>query len=366
MNRHFISFVASLLLLSIFGLNACKNDPIIEAEPVPEESSTFISAADISSYPEIRDFPTIFYNETGEESDFLLLLQEKGINTVRIRLWVDPENARSSFTEVKMFSDELKALNFKTWITIHYSDSWADPSQQVTPSRWQNLAFDVLKDSVYKYTAHIAEVLKPDYVQIGNEINNGMLHPQGNIGEHLDQFLALADAGIKATRANSPETKIIMHFAGFEDADWFYNQIQNLDYDIIGLSYYPIWHGKDLNALITKMETLSETHDKEIMIAETSYPFTLDWNDNTNNVVGLDEHLILPEFPATKIGQAAFIGDLKSRIKTKVNRGIGLCYWGAELAAWKGPQSNVGSSWENQALFDFDNHSTPALDTLGN
>jgi len=165
---------------------------------------------------------------------------------------------------------------------------------------------------------------------------------------------------ILAVRGNNNDTKIIIHFAGIEGADWFFNKINDLDYDIIGLSYYPIWHGKSLDNLKITMKQLSQKYKKQIVIAETAYPFTLEWNDWTNNIVGLDEQLILPEYPASIEGQRKFIKQIK-KITKEVENGIGFCYWGAELIAWKGNQSEDASTWENQALFDFNNKALPAI-----
>ena len=138
------------------------------------------------------------------------------------------------------------------------------------------------------------------------------------------------------------------------------DRISNVDYDIIGLSYYPIWHGKSLIDLKNAMQTLGQTHNKEVVIAETAYPFILSWNDYTNNIVGLDNHLILPDYPASPVGQKAFIKEIKS-IMVDLSKGIGFCYWGAELIAWKGNQATDASPWENQALFDFQNQALPVL-----
>jgi len=109
-----------------------------------------------------------------------------------------------------------------------------------------------------------------------------------------------------------------------------------------------------------QLSSLSENFGKEILIAETAYPFTLGWNDWTNNIVGLDEHLILPDYPATPEGQRSFLRDLKTLV-LEVSNGIGFCYWGAELIAWDGETSTNGSPWENQALFDFNNVELPVL-----
>ncbi|UJH67911.1 glycosyl hydrolase 53 family protein [Allomuricauda sp. SCSIO 65647] len=346
-------------MLFFFVVISCdKGDETITT---PENTkSEFISAVDISRYPEISRSNPIFYDQEGNRSDFLNILKENGINTVRLRIWVNPSTEHSGFDEVKQFSQTLKSHGFKIWLTLHYSDTWADPGQQNVPSEWEGISFASLKDSVYNYTEKVVHEISPSYVQIGNEINTGFLHPYGHITNNYQQFKELLHSGVAATRANSDTAKIIIHFAGIENSDWFFNQMTTIDYDIIGLSYYPIWHGKSLESLKTKMRSLSEAHDKEILIAETAYPFTLDWNDWTNNIVGLDDQLILPDYPASVEGQRHFIKKIKTLAK-EVKNGIGFCYWGAELIAWKGSQATDASPWENQALFDFQNKALPVL-----
>lgn len=325
-----------------------------------EENLAFISAVDISKYPEISNTNQIFYDLDENQKDFLTLLKEKGINTIRLRLWVKPVNEHSGFNEVKQFSQTLKTHGFKTWLTLHYSDSWADPGQQNPPTQWQGISFSALKDSVYNYTKKVMQEMQPDYIQIGNEINTGILHPYGDLATNHQNFIELVQQGSLAVRERSMDCKIILHYAGIEHADWFFTQVNQIDYDIIGLSYYPIWHGKSLTALKTRMQELSNIHNKKILIAETAYPFTLEWNDWTNNIVGLDEQLILPEYPATPEGQRNFIRQIKTLTK-ELENGIGFCYWGAELIAWKGNQSTDASPWENQALFDFNNKALSVL-----
>lgn len=325
-----------------------------------EENLAFISAVDISKYPEISNTNSIFYDLDENQKDFLTILKEKGINTIRLRLWVNPVNEHSGFNEVKQFSQSLKTHGFKTWLTLHYSDSWADPGQQNPPTQWQGISFSALKDSVYNYTKKVMQEMQPDYIQIGNEINTGILHPYGDLATNHQNFIKLVQQGSLAVRERSMDCKIILHYAGIEHADWFFTQVNQIDYDIIGLSYYPIWHGKSLTALKTRMQELSNIHNKKILIAETAYPFTLEWNDWTNNIVGLDEQLILPEYPATPEGQRNFIRQIKTLTK-ELENGIGFCYWGAELIAWKGNQSTDASPWENQALFDFNNKALSVL-----
>lgn len=345
-----------LITILLFFISCNKSE---DSSPIPKPES-FISAVDISSYPEISNFNPIFYDLNGEQNGFLDILKVNGINTIRLRLWVNPSNGYSGFQEVKEFSRIVKNKGFKTWLSLHYSNTWADPSQQETPVQWQGISIDQLKDSVFNYTNKIVNEIQPNYIQIGNEINTGFLHPQGHVSNNFQNFKDLIKTGIEAVRNSNSDTEIILHFAGVEGSDWFFEQVSTFDYDIIGLSYYPIWHGKSLNNLKVKMQDLSEAHNKKILIAETAYPFTLDWNDWTNNIVGLEEQLILSDFPATNDGQRKFVEQIRI-ITSEVQNGIGFCYWGGELISWKGNESTEASSWENQALFDFDNKALPVL-----
>jgi arabinogalactan endo-1,4-beta-galactosidase len=251
-------------------------------------------------------------------------------------------------------------------LSLHYSDTWADPGQQIMPERWKSVPFVALRDSVFSYTKVVLDRVRPDLVQIGNEINGGILHPHGNSATQFPQFKQLLQAAAAAVREQAPDTQIMVHFAGLEGATWFFGQIGDIDYDLIGISYYPIWHGKSLEQLENTLGSLAAQEGKQILVAETAYPFTLGWNDWTNNIVGLENHLILPDFPATPLGQQRFMQQIRrilARIPNK--QGIGLCYWGGELVAWRGNQATDGSVWENQALFDFENKELPALREIG-
>ncbi|HMO33629.1 MAG TPA: glycosyl hydrolase 53 family protein [Lacibacter sp.] len=347
-----------LITLSLLLLISCNKEKNGPAPTDPEAG--FIAAVDISSYPEISKANPLFYDVNGNPKDFLQLLKENGVNTIRLRLWVHPVNGHSGLDEVRQFATGLKEKGFKIWLTLHYSDTWADPGSQELPAAWKGLDFPALKDSVYAYTKKIMQEIRPELIQIGNEINSGMLHPHGNITTNPGNFIQLVRAGCSAVRETKADCKIILHVAGFQGANWFFNQVSTVDYDIIGISYYPIWHGKSVPDLAAKLQELSTTYKKKILIAETAYPFTLGWNDWTNNIVGQTDQLILPDYPATPDGQQKFIHQIKKTIRDTKN-GIGFCYWGAELIAWKGNQSSTGSPWENQALFDFNNKALPVL-----
>ncbi|AHW59004.1 arabinogalactan endo-1,4-beta-galactosidase [Draconibacterium orientale] len=355
-----------LLLVAVLFFTACSDDNNDPVDPTPDpETKELISAMDLSQLPEIELTNPTFFDLENNAKDFLDIVKENGVNTVRLRLWVNPENEHSAFNEVKTFSGKLKAKGFDIWLTVHYSDTWADPGQQNKPERWSSISYSALKDSVYSYTQKIITEIAPDYIQIGNEINSGFLHPEGNIQDQTFQFLELMEQGIRAVRDNSSATKIIIHYAGLNNADWFFNVVRNLDYDMIGLSYYPIWHGKSLTSLKTTLTNLSQTFNKEIVLAETAYPFTLGWNDWTNNIVGQDDQLIRPDYPATETGQQQFIERIKQISFEEVEKGRGFCYWGAELIAWKGPEAPDASPWENQAVFDFNNKALPVLSVFG-
>ncbi len=355
--RIFVYFLIAILVFS-----ACSKQD--EKPIIPASKPEFLRAVDISAFPEIAQADPVFYNAPGSEQSFLGILKESGVNAVRLKLWVDPVNDHASFAEVKSFSETLKNQGFKTWITVHYSDTWADPGNQEIPARWTGLDFETLKDSVFSYTTKVMRELQPDYIQIGNEINPGLLLPAGSVSQHLKQFQELLQTAAEAIRITNENTHIIIHYAGFQDADWFFEQVISIDYDIIGLSYYPLWHGKSLEELKQKMQYLTSTFNKKIVIAETAYPFTLGWNDWTNNIVGGVGQLIMPEFQATEEGQRKFLQHIKTLTK-EVDGGIGFCYWGAELIAWKGSEATDASPWENQALFDFSNRALPALKVFG-
>lgn len=338
----------------------CKKDPNGILPPGPGIDS-FIRAVDISSLPDIQAAGTSFKDQGGQARPVLNILKDAGVNTIRLRLWVNPDSTNSSISEVSLFCEELQQEGFKIWLSIHYSDTWADPGHQNKPSRWSSSSYQELLDSVYQYTSQVAGIIKPEIIQIGNEINNGFLYPDGSYNNSV-QFHQLLQQGIQATRAASPTSQIMIHYAGHEFAQSFFSKIDSLDYDLIGLSYYPIWHGKDLDSLAQSIDRLGSQFNRDVMIAETAYPFTLGFNDWTNNIVGLPEQL-LTEYPASPKGQKDFLVSIRKLI-TESTRGAGFCYWGAELVAWKGPQSTSGSPWENQALWDFNNKALPALEVF--
>ena len=159
--------------------------------------SDMIIGVDLSTYPEIVGDNGIYFNDQHEEINVLQFLHDKGINTVRLKLWHSPANEHASLTEVTTFSNELKEYGFKIWLDFHYSDDWADPAIQTLPSAWAVCDYELLLDSIYDYTHHVLSTINPDYVQVGNEINHGFVHPFGHINQ-LEQFKTLIDTACKA------------------------------------------------------------------------------------------------------------------------------------------------------------------------
>jgi len=347
----------SVLIVSILILLSCnKQNGSHSIKNTNDE--IFIKGVDASFIPEIRSTNLSFYNAENSKEDMLLTLKNAGVNTIRLRIWNNPINGHNNADEVEIFAAEIKSLNMKVWLTLHYSDTWADPGAQTKPNAWGNIGFNQLVDSVYNFTHKVVSKINPDYIQIGNEINNGFLWPEGSTN-NLNQMLQLLQSGVKAVRNVSVDTKIIIHYAGYKNAEWFFNQIKTVDYDMIGLSYYPFWHGKSLDTLQTNLANLNTMFKKPVLIAETSYPFTFGFNDWTNNIIG-DSSQILPQFAATEQGQKEYMQTIINLTKSTPNI-IGYCYWGADYVSFRGSQAQNGSSFENQAFWDFNNKVLPVL-----
>ena len=353
----FLYLLASFFIL----LSACSKDKE-DDDSTPIIDDGFIRGVDISFLPMIEKNNITFFNKDYEAKNALRILKESGVNTVRIRLWHSPQDEHSALEEVSTFAPRVRAEGMKVWLCLHYSDTWADPGEQSAPNLWQNLTYPVVRDSLIEYTKKVIQQINPDMVQIGNEINNGMIYPYGSRWNNETQFKELVSEGVKAAREVSPDCKIMLHYAGLTGVSEFLDLFKEVDYDQVGISYYPIWHGKDLKALENTLKSITADFNKEVVIAETSYPFTLAWNDFTNNIMGEEGQLILPGYPATPQGQRDFL-DKIVEITQRVE-GHGVCYWGATWVSFDGSESTNGSSWENQALFDFSNRIVPAANVF--
>ena len=353
--KNLLTIFAALLLVSC---SSGGDSPDPTPNPTPTED-TFVRAADVSFVPEIEAAGVSFkYNNTAQ--DPLLTLKNEGVNYIRIRLWHNPSDGHSGMAEVKQLATRVRNLGMKVWLTVHYSDTWADPGHQTKPVAWQSLNFTNLKSAVAVYTSQIMSEINPEIIQIGNETNDGFLWPEGKLSTNEAQYLELTNAAVSSVRNANNTTKIMLQYAGISNsADWYFNKVKNVNYDYIGISYYPVYHGTSLADVKTKLTGLNQTFSKKVLIAETSYPFTLNWNDWTNNVVGQSNQLV-SGYDASASGQKNYILAIKSLVKSVPN-GQGFCYWGGEWIAFKGSQATNGSTWENQALWDFNNNALEGI-----
>ncbi len=361
LNLNMKKYILSISILAVISIEVFCACSLKEEEP-PYIEETFIKAADVSFLPLIEGENTI-YKHNGVAENPLITLKNAGCNMIRIRLWKNNTDNQSSFAEVKALAIRAKQTGLKVWLSVHYSDTWADPSQQTIPVEWQNLSFNDLKIAVANYTSSILTEMQPDVIQIGNEINSGFLWPMGHLITNESQSLQLFSVASSTIRSQSPTTKIMLHYAGIgSGATGFFDKMNSIDYDYIGLSYYPIWHGTSLSEISSTINSLGQTYNKKVVIAETAYPFTLNWNDWTNNIVGLNNQLI-SGYPATNEGQKNYMLSIKALLEQSES-GIGFCYWGGEWVAFRGTESTNGSSWENQALWDFNNNALPVMDVF--
>jgi len=242
--------------------------------------------ADISFLPELED-RGIRFRDNGVEDDAIAILKRHGFNYIRLRLFLNPETEKGyspgkgfcNLNHTKVMAKRVKEAGMKLLLDFHYSDYWADPGKQYKPSAWEGLTFDKLKAALKEYTKHVVKELKdqgtpPDMVQIGNEINHGMVWPDGSI-ENMDNLAHLITAGIEGVKEVDPNTIIMLHVAlgGQNDESvFFFNNMfaRGVDCDVIGLSYYPRWHGT-LPDLKSNMTDLVKRYDKEIIIVEYSH-----------------------------------------------------------------------------------------------
>jgi arabinogalactan endo-1,4-beta-galactosidase len=359
-NKHNMQKIwLSLLTMYIWMMaGSCTKDTNQPTNPEPQPPGFFIRGADLSLLPEIEAAGVELKDQNGNPGSMLDILKQAGLNTVRIRLWHSPQSPTSGLSQVAKMAAQVKAKGLKVWLCIHYSDTWADPGQQKMPTAWNGLSGQVLQDSIRNYTLRVVGLIQPDYVQAGNEVNDGMLWPAGRISTGGDFYNLLATAH-KAIREAAPEARILVHYAGVSGSVQFFSQLQSrkIDYDIAGLSYYPYYHGKDLDYAASVLKAIGNSTGKAVVIAEVAYPFTLGWADNTHNLIG-EEGQLVEGYPATPEGQKNFMMKIRE-MSSAFTLGAGFCYWGGEWVAYKGNQSTDGSGWENQALFDFDFKALP-------
>ena len=285
MNKFYLNF-CSLILLILFGCNNAKPEsPVVIPEEVPVP--VFVKGADIGWLPQMEATGYKFYNEQGQEQDCFQILKDHGINTIRLRTWVNPSNHKTtghcSKEETVAMAVRAKKWGMRVMINFHYSDSWADPAKQTKPAAWVGHTFPQLLTDLYDYTHDVMTALKtagvtPEWVQVGNEIPGGLLLPEGST-DNWPQLVQLLNKGHDAVKAVSPDSKVILHVDRGNDNGrfrWWFDaaKAHGARYDVIGLSYYPYWlDGKpdytlSINDLGDNLKGLVSRYGKEVMVVE--------------------------------------------------------------------------------------------------
>lgn len=331
-----------------------------------------IRGVDASFLPKLDDLKAEFF-EGNSRIDVLTAFRVRGIEWLRVRVWVHPKEGYCGVPKTLELCKKAKSLGYRLLINFHYSDDWADPQKQIPPAAWKDFDLDGMAKAVYAHTRGTLEALDrqgtpADMVQIGNEIRDGMLWPHGQLSKgNWDGLERLLKAGIRGTKEAqlSEQPLISIHHdqgGNAKQCGEFYGQLEKrgVVYDALQLSYYPWWHGT-FAQLRENLNTLATRFKKPVFVGETAYPFTLSWKDRTGNFVGLDRHLV-PGFPASPVGQAGFLTELRKIVMETPNRlGAGVIYWAPEYVAVPG----LPTPYENLALFDFDQKILPGADALG-
>ncbi|GAA3905793.1 glycosyl hydrolase 53 family protein [Streptomyces gulbargensis] len=332
-----------------------------------------VKGVDLSGLKKSEDLGGTYKNASGTAGDPVALLKGAGANYGRLKVWVNPADGYNDKARVLSTARRVKAQGMKLLVDFHYSDTWADPGTQTKPAAWQGHAYDRLRTDVYDHTYDVLNALEAqgtpaDMVQIGNEINTGMLWPEGSTTD-WPRLAGLLKSGIAAAKAVSPSAQIALHLAhGGDNAlyrNWFDNAAaQGVPYDVIALSFYGYWHGP-LSALQANLDDVSARYGKKVLVVETAYPFRLDSEDAHENIIDRTSELV-PGYPASPAGQSAWLRDVMNVVEAVPNgRGLGVVYWEPAWTAvagngWDPADPASGNGWENQALFDYDSRLLPA------
>lgn len=333
--------------------------------------------ADISALERIEQDGGVF-RDGGRVRDAIAILRAHGGNTFRLRIFVNPNDSDVQVNDLPYtlrLAGRVKASGARLLLDFHYSDTWADPGHQTTPAAWAGLSFDSLQQRVETYTADVITQLKaagalPDIVQVGNEIDGGILWPTGQVGASPDtvkqwtQFTGLLKAGIRGVRdalAPGDAVRIMLHYSqggSTSSTQWFLDHMHayGVPYDLLGLSYYPWWHGT-LAQLQENLQATALRFGVDIVVVETSYPWRAGgWEGIATNTAPMT-------WPVTRGGQAQFLRDVVDAVAaTPGGHGAGVLWWYPEAIPVPGVFVWGGGSL---ALFDSTGNVLPAASTFG-
>lgn len=329
------------LLIFLLSLTfwACHKGPKGDTQILPEKT-ILAKGADVSWITEQEKAGVKFYNNSGLQQDIFQVLKAKGINSIRLRVWVNPADGYCNLDDVLAKAERASKSGMRLMIDFHYSDSWADPGKQTKPSAWSTQNVAGLKQSVYDHTFSVLTALKskgiiPEWVQVGNETNDGMLWEEGKASKSMKNFAEMVLAGYDAAKSVDNKIKVIVHISnGYDNTlfRWIFDGLKNngAKWDVIGMSLYPTpsdWTSKNM-ACLENMKDMIARYGSEVMICEVGMPVS--------------------EATACK----SFITDLLAKVKSlSGNKGLGVFYWE--------PQSY--NSWKGYKLGAFDDSGKPTV-----
>ena len=370
----------------------------VDVQAATKNEAEFVRGVDVSTLEMLEELGAKYY-ENGKKKDALKILKDNGANYVRLKLWVDPYDEKGNsyggghndYETTLRLAKRANKLGMKVLLDFHYSDFWSDPANQIKPKSWANMSYSSLKKQIYFYTRDTLnnfakEGIYPSMIQVGNEISSGILHDDGKIGngqsfDKLADLLGFAIAGVRAS--NDKDAKVILHLdqGGKNDLyKWYFDNLlkvkPDLDFDIIGLSYYPMWHGT-MEGLEYNLNYLASTYNKDVCVVETAYAWTTEDGDGVGNVfIAGDERV--GGYDPTVEGQKEFMNDLKAIIHNVPDgRGLGYFYWEPEWVPVEGgtyaSQAGVeykhdtvepSNTWDNMTLFDFNGNALDSIKVL--
>lgn len=365
--------------------------------------SKFIKGMDLSTLLELERCGAKYY-EDGKEKDILDIMKEHDVDTIRLRLWNDPKSedgepygaGNNDLAETIAIGKKVTDAGFGVLLNFHYSDFWADPGKQIKPKAWKDFGVDELEQAVYDFTLEnltriIEAGVNVTMIQVGNELSNGLLWPEGKVPNY-DNIAKFVNAGIRACRKVNADIPIMIHLDNGGNNElyvrWFTNFIERgEEFEYIGLSYYPFWHGS-LDQFEFNMNDIAKRFNKDLIIAEVSMGFTMDSYQEYEKLADSERkgYATKPElvekidYPMTIEGQADFTKDFLNRVANVVDdHGKGFFWWEpawipVQGSGWATPASlkymndpgPCGNEWANQALFDYDGNVLPALDVIKN
>ena len=339
------NFFLSLIFLA--GMASCNKNSAQNPTPSITPDTNFIKGADVSWITEMESSGVQVYNSAGNATECMALMKSLGMTAIRLRVWVNPSTAWNNTADVVAKALRAKSEGLKILIDFHYSDSWADPGQQTKPVAWSALPLSGLLDSITVHTTLVLTALKnnginPEWVQVGNETNDGMLWPEGKASLMMSNFAQMINKGYDAVKAVFPSSKVIVHISNGWDNGlfrWMFDglTLNGAKYDIIGMSLYPSptnWPTLN-NQCLVNMNDMVSRYNKDVMVVEVG----MAWD--------------------SPIECKAFLDDIIAKVRSvSSSRGLGVLYW----------EPQAYNNWKGYTLGGFDNYGKPtmAMQAFGN